>query len=338
MVATWLQRHWQQTDAVSIALLPLSWVYRLLVALRHGAYRVGIKSSCRLDVPVIVVGNITVGGTGKTPLVIWLAELLRTRGYMPGIVSRGYRGRSATWPQFVDGHSDPALVGDEPVMIARRTSCPVMVDPNRVRAARALLERGGCDVIVADDGLQHLALYRDIEIAVIDGERRFGNEFCLPAGPLREPVSRLSSVAIKVTNGSPQGKELAMELVATGFRQLTDAGTIKGPKHFAGEAVHAVAGIGNPERFFSQLRQLGVKIQPHVFPDHHRFRPEDLGIAGKDPIVITEKDAVKCEAFASARHWFLEVEVCPDPKLGDCVLTLLDERSKHFAVPAETVS
>lgn len=327
MFATWLQRHWQRPDAVSVGLAPLGWLYYALTSLRASVYQRGIMTSHRVGVPVIVVGNITVGGTGKSPLVVWLTGFLRGHGYQPGIVSRGYGGGSATWPQVVHGDSDSELVGDEPVLLARRTHAPVVVDPDRVRAARALLRENSCDVIIADDGLQHLALHRDIEIAVIDGERRFGNEFFLPAGPLREPVSRLERVDIKVTNGRARDTEWPMELVATGFSRVDQPAVVRELAAFAGKTINAVTGIGNPDRFLEQLRGLVAQVVPYVFPDHHRFKRADLDIPGAEPIVMTEKDAVKCKPFCNTRHWYLAVEAHPDPRVGERVLQLLQQTS-----------
>lgn len=262
----------------------------------------------RVSVPVIVVGNLTVGGTGKTPMIIWLAGFLKERGYTPGIVSRGYGGTARHWPQQVRPDTDPVVVGDEPVIISRRTKCPVAVAPNRYVAARELIKYTGCDIILCDDGLQHLGLERDLEIAVIDGQRQFGNNRCLPAGPLREPVSRLKSVDMIVSNGHAGKNQYLMEydplplqaLAATDNEQRELAS-------FAGQTVHAVAGIGNPSNFFSILRNNGMNIIRHVFPDHYNFLAEDLCFADDLPIVMTEKDAVKCERFVIPDAWYLPV-------------------------------
>ena len=197
---TWLEKRWYSTST-PLLLLPFEWLFRLLVLLRRLAFRLGLKPSYALPVPVIVVGNISVGGTGKTPLVVWLVSLLRKAGYHPGIVSRGYGGKAERWPQQVRPDSDPQTVGDEPVMLAQRCACPIVAAPDRVAAAKLLLKHTKCDLIITDDGLQHYRLKRDIEIVVVDGERRFGNGHCLPAGPLREPQSRLAEVDFVIANG-----------------------------------------------------------------------------------------------------------------------------------------
>jgi len=319
-----LERHWYRLTPVSVLLLPLSLIFCALVQLRYALYRLGMMPITRLPVPVIVVGNITVGGTGKTPLVIWLANFLRQAGYRPGIVTRGYRGNSQTWPVAVTAKTPAEQVGDEAVLLARHGGCPVLVGPDRVAAARQHVEQG-CNVIVSDDGLQHYRLRRDLEIAVIDSIRRFGNRLCLPAGPLREPVSRLRSVSLRVANGAPETDELGMMLVPTGFYSLTKPERRASIDQFRDGPVHAVAGIGNPERFFSSLRGMGLKVIPHPFPDHHGFRPRELEFGDDRPVIMTEKDAVKCQPFASARCWVLAVEARPDVALGEQVLKRLKE-------------
>jgi tetraacyldisaccharide 4'-kinase len=289
---------WYSRSPLLLLLLPVSWLFLLLVTLRHLAYRTGVLPSHRLPVPVIVVGNITVGGTGKTPLVIWLVEHLHTLGYRPGLVSRGYGGRSRNWPQQVRPDSDPAMVGDEAVLLARHCHCPIAVGPDRVAAARALLEHHKVDILISDDGLQHYALQRDLEIAVIDGVRRFGTGYCLPAGPLREPAGRLKSVDLVVANGIGGRREYGMRLKPGPAWLLEDPQQRRELRDFAGSRVHAVAGIGHPERFFTSLAGLGMQIIPHAFPDHHTYRREDFAFATDEhPILMTEKDAVKCRGF-----------------------------------------
>ncbi len=295
-------------------------LFRRLVALRRQAYARGLLPVYRAPLPVIVVGNITVGGTGKTPLVIWLTQTLRGAGLRPGVVSRGYGGQARQWPQAVEAHSDPALVGDEPVLIARRTTCPVMVAPDRCAAIRALLARHDVDVIISDDGLQHYAMARDLEIAVIDGQRRLGNGWCLPAGPLREPATRLASVDWVVNNGGPAkpGEYLmrlemtqAVNLRSGQRRPLADFGP-----------VHAVAGIGHPQRFFAQLRQQGLRLTPHPFADHHRYTAQELAFDGE--VLMTEKDAVKCRHFAHEGLWYVPVQARLEPEFKTALLARLD--------------
>jgi tetraacyldisaccharide 4'-kinase len=261
---------------------------------------------------VIVVGNLTVGGAGKTPLVIWLCEHLQRAGHRPGVVSRGYGGRPPRLPLSVTAATAPSEAGDEPVLIAARTGCPVVVDPDRPRAARALLAANDVDVIVADDGLQHYALARNLEIVVVDGRRRFGNGFCLPAGPLREPLSRLVTVDLVVVNGAGGAGEFALRLVGDRLANLADVAHTEPLTAWRGRRVHAVAGIGDPARFFTALTTAGLEVVEHPFPDHHAYRPDDLDFGDGLPVLMTEKDAVKCRTFAAARHWYLPVSAAPD--------------------------
>jgi len=259
----WLERHWERVTPLSLLLYPLSLLFRSAIALRRAAYAVSIIKSRRLPVPVVIIGNITTGGTGKTPLVLWLTNFLVRHGMHPGIVSRGY-GADARLPRRVDPASNPAHTGDEPLLLAQRSGCPVWIGVDRSAAGEALLYAcPECDVIVSDDGLQHYPLQRDVEIAVIDGARGFGNGFMLPAGPLREPVSRLRTVTAVVIHGAGhplQRGEAAvrMQLVGRDFRNLLDPQHVVGPEHFRGQRVHAVAGIGNPGRFFAHLQALGI--------------------------------------------------------------------------------
>ncbi|HEY8554283.1 MAG TPA: tetraacyldisaccharide 4'-kinase [Burkholderiales bacterium] len=311
-----IERHWQGDTFVSRLLLPLSVVYCTAAALRREMFRRGWRTAVRAPVPVIVVGNITVGGTGKTPLVLWLARYLAALGYRPGIIARGYRGRARSWPQLVTAHSDPELVGDEPVLLARRSGYPVVADPQRPRGIQWLLAHE-CNVIVSDDGLQHYRLYRDLEIAVIDGERRFGNGRCLPAGPLRERPTRLETVDAVVTQGAARAGEWSMRLVPTGFRRVANPEEERPLDAFRGRRVHGVAGIGNPARFFAQLRALGADVVEHPFRDHHRFRPQDLEFGDDADVIMTEKDAVKCRRFAGERAWYLAAEAEVDPGFGE---------------------
>lgn len=321
-----LEAHWQRATLLSTVLLPLSWLYCAVTGARRLAYRRGWLRRERLSVPVIVVGNLTVGGTGKTPLVVWLAGLLRNAGFHPGIVTRGYGGLSTNWPRLVTPDDDPSEVGDEPVLLARRTLCPVAAGPDRAAAGRLLLQERRCDVLLSDDGLQHYRLVRDIEIAVIDGERRFGNGRCLPAGPLRERSGRLHEVDICVTNGAPAADELGMQLVPGGFRELISGRVEARLPAFSGP-LHALAGIGHPPRFFRQLRALGLIVVEHAFPDHYRYTPDDLAFAENAGLLMTEKDAVKCERFARPGWWAVVVDARPDERLGAAVLKLLKEKT-----------
>lgn len=311
---------------LSVALLPLSGIFFLLATVRRLMYRYSILKSVGLPVPVIVVGNITAGGTGKTPLVMALVDSLQQAGYKPGIISRGYGGQSDTWPRVVDRASDPGEVGDEPVLLAQRCDCPIVVGPSRYQDAKLLLQQSDCDVVVCDDGLQHYALKRDIEIVVIDSIRRFGNGRYLPAGPLREPVSRLKTVDLVVANGTAQGNEFCMQLVFKRLHRLDDPSISRSLDDFRNIEVDAIAGIGNPQRFFQQLKRMGINIREHAFADHYQYAAEDIDFNGSQAIIMTEKDAVKCRKFANERMWVLPVEADIEQKLFDELLIKLNER------------
>ncbi|TDO12604.1 MULTISPECIES: tetraacyldisaccharide 4'-kinase [Halomonas] len=307
-------------DSWLVALRPLEALYRLAVRRRAAAFAAGRRCVWQAPVPVIVVGNITLGGTGKSPLVAWLARFLVERGWSPGILSRGYGGRSERYPLLLDAETPVAACGDEPRMLADQTGLPVVVDPDRPRGARRLLA-AGCDILIGDDGLQHLALGRDLELVVVDGRRGVGNGHCLPAGPLREPLARLEKVDAVVINGemafeAPSGA-YGMLLEPSAWRRLADGARVPpSPQPFAGP-VHAVAGIGHPARFFATLEALGVESIPHAFADHHRFTAADLAFADGRPVVMTAKDAVKCRELAPVDSWVLEVAARPDAAFID---------------------
>ena len=317
-----LDHYWYSLNPIALLLAPLAWLFCLLVRLRMLAYRRGWAHSRRFAVPLIVVGNIAVGGSGKTPLVIWLAQYLREHGYRPGIVSRGYGGTAKSWPLTVTADSDPDAVGDEPVLIARRSACPMAVGPDRVAAVELLLRDNDCDVVISDDGMQHYRLARDIEIAVIDGVRRHGNGLCLPAGPLREPRDRLRRVALTVANGPAAAGEFSMTLLPTLVRNLYD-GSQRALDSFRGQRVHAVAGIGHPGRFFATLRAHGIEPVERPFPDHHRYRADDIHFGDPLPVLMTEKDAVKCAAYAERHHWAVVVDAQLPEAFGTNLLRLL---------------
>ena len=302
----------------------MSLAFRVVVFLRRLGYLVRLLPSARAGIPVVAIGNLTVGGSGKTPLAIHVAELLKARRWSPAIVSRGYGG-TAHAPRAVSLASDPAEVGDEPVLMARRAGCPVWVGADRAAVAvRLREEHPDCDVIVLDDGLQHYGLRRDLEIAVVDA-RAFGNGFMLPAGPLREPRTRLWSVDAVVAHGTHAVKGYAMRLEGDEAHRATDARERRKLQSFAGERVHAVAGIGDPNRFFQHLSTLGLKLVPHPFPDHHPFRERDLEFGDGAPVLMTEKDAVKCKRFARPQHWVLPVRAVPDPAFDEWLLRRLGE-------------
>lgn len=302
-------RRWYSPSPAPWFLRPLAalfgWVSRL--RRRRQQQRAALQ---RLPIPVIVVGNIAVGGTGKTPFVIWLTRQLIKWGWRPGIISRGYGGTSATWPRRVVDFSNPAEVGDEPVLLARETGVPVCVGPDRLTDARLMIENEEVDILISDDGLQHYKLPRDLEFVVVDGSRGLGNRQLLPAGPLREPPERLDEVDLIVINGrgwkSPQEGAVDMELVPTAARAMA-GGKQRALAEFKGETVHAVAGIGNPARFFSMLSRQGIQLVMHPFPDHHPYVKTDFDFGDELPVLMTEKDAVKCRDFADARLWVVPV-------------------------------
>ena len=328
MFARWLAKTWYQPHPVRWFLSPLSGLYRLICATRRIAYRSGILSSYRPAVPVIVVGNINVGGTGKTPAVIYLAELLKEAGYHPGIISRGYGGSTLAAPLAVTTDSNPAIVGDEPLLIARRTLCPLVVFPCRADAVKVLLSKHNCDVIITDDGLQHYALVRDIEIVVIDGTRQFGNGYCIPAGPLREPISRLNHVDFILDNGTAR-HGYAMQFKSDTLVNLADNTLRKSLSYFIGKPCHAIAGIGNPQRFFDQLKASKLNCTTHSFGDHHAYTDHDLNFGDNMPIIMTEKDAVKCQVFARDNMWYLPIHAVINPEFSTQLLAQLDTLKAH---------
>lgn len=328
----WLQQHWYRITPLHLVLLSLSLIFRLLAGMRRALYRSGILPGEKLPVPVVVVGNINVGGSGKTPLTLWLAQQLLDNGWHPGIISRGYGG-SATTQQAVYRSSDPAIVGDEAVLMAQRSLCPVWIGHDRPAAARELLRaHPECDVILSDDGLQHYRLRRDVEIVVVDGERRFGNGFLLPAGPLREPPSRLVEVdAVVVNGGAAAVGEYCMQLHGACFYNLLNPEILAQPADFHGQRLHAIAGIGHPDRFFAHLLNLGLIAHAHPFPDHHRYTPGDIALADADAILMTEKDAVKCSAFATEKCWVLRVDAQLDPALTQHILERIMPHGRQAA-------
>jgi len=319
---------WYDAKPWGKVLWPLSKLFEYSVILRKYCYDHNIFAKYRAAVPVIIVGNLTVGGTGKTPLVIYLAHMLAANGYRPGIVSRGYKGQVKS-VIMVSPHSNPKVVSDEAVLLANRSQCPVMVSKKRAVGVQQLIQHNKVNVIICDDGLQHYGLQRDIEIAVIDGVRMFGNGYSLPMGPLREPETRLESVDLIVVSGKPRSdRELAMELVCTGVYSLKDPENTRDLKSFKGAQVHAVAGIGYPEKFFQHLRHTGLDIIPHPFPDHHEFSPIDIEFADNKLVLMTEKDAVKTKHFASDRHWVVAISA-KLPKSFEQTLLRLIKELKH---------
>ena len=319
-----LTEAWYQFPARRSPLEPLGWLYGALSALRRRAYAAGVLQAWRAPCPVIVVGNLTVGGTGKTPLTLWLAGALRARGLAAGILSRGY-GRTGTAVAVVEPGSDWRAVGDEPLLLRRRSGCPTVVAADRRAGARALLELGA-RVILCDDGLQHLRLARDLEVVVIDGARGFGNGRLLPAGPLREPPARLGRAELAVVNGPPTHPSLAgagpllqMDLALGEAHALGGAGR-RPLEAFREAPVHAVAGIGNPQRFFAALRSRGLTLTEHAFADHHPFSAADLAFGDGRAVLMTEKDAVKCTPFAAPHLWYVPAQAQFAPEAARTLL------------------
>ncbi len=305
-----LTKSWYEQQGWTQALKPLAKIFAWQVAKRRSAYQQGKYKIWQAPVPVLVVGNICVGGVGKTPLVAALCELLLEHGWRPAIVSRGYGGKATKYPYQVTSSSVARECGDEPLLLYQRTECPVVVDPNRVSAVQHLLANTDCNLIISDDGLQHYALGRDIEIAVIDGARGLGNGLMIPAGPLREPKDRLNEVDFIIINGLGFVTEqpcLGMSLKADQLVNIITGKVMPVDALINSSFVHAVAGIGNPKRFFESLKQLGYTLECHEFNDHHSFVAKDIWFEDDRPVIMTEKDAVKCNVFAGQNCWYLKV-------------------------------
>lgn len=335
----WVQNTWYGESPLRWLLLPFTWIYSVVIACRRLLYSSGVLRSFKMSVPVIIVGNITVGGTGKTPLTIWLAQQLAANGYKPGIISRGYRGMVGPNPMEATADSDPAVVGDEAILIASRSECPVVIHPDRVAAAKLAIELGA-NVIVSDDGLQHYRLGRDFEIAVVDGTRRYGNRLLLPAGPLREPLSRLDTInqilVQRETDGSSELLHRSSDPPPVDFRLVASAicrldnSDIRNIGDFSGTKVHAVAGIGNPERFFRLLEGCDIEVIRHPLPDHADITPGDLDFDDDLNVVMTEKDAVKCRWLDTSNCWYVSVDVAfNDADTEDLLSRILSKISIH---------
>lgn len=328
-----MKKHWEESvlqfwysrNPIAFFLQIVSWPYVIFMALRSVFYRRYSRVE-KLPVPVVVVGNLTVGGTGKTPLVVAIVKTLLGLGYRPGVITRGY-GNTLKEQPYVCQMSDHAQrVGDEALLLASKLQCPIIIDANRLRAAKFAIDNLACDIIISDDGLQHLALSRDIEIIVIDALRQFGNGYCLPIGPLREPLSRLKTVDFIVSNGEPvfDGAVL-MYYLASPLYKLSDPTQHLTLNQFYSQTVHAVAGIGNPDRFFQSLTQHGIDIIPHVFPDHYSYQESDLQFNDSHVIIMTEKDAVKCKDFATDSIWVLPVVATMDASFWQAFMEKLSQ-------------
>ena len=314
-----LESIWYEGAAGAWLLWPLEALFRLAAKWNRSKQ---LSKQIPHPVPIIIVGNISVGGTGKTPMVIYLVELLKSAGYSPGIITRGYGGKATQWPAKVTPNGDPALYGDEPVLMARRADVPVIAGPERNESVDLMLQTHSVDIIISDDGLQHYRLKRDIEIVLIDAARGLGNKHCLPAGPLREPASRLDECDFVVMHEVEPRAELSMQL-ATGDLYNLKTGAQQPLSIYKGMTVHAVTGIGNPPRFFRMLRGFGLTVIEHAFPDHHRFSLSDIKFADEIPVLMTEKDAVKCKAFATEAHWVVPVTATVSSVFGERLLAKL---------------
>ena len=322
-----VQQGWVRPGWLNYLLLPISWGYICLIGLRTLLYKLGLYKTEKLEVPVIVVGAIGVGGSGKTPLVILLGQYLSRLGYKPGVVSRGYRARSTVWPREVSMETTSIEVGDEPSLIFETTNLPVVVGPSRFHNGLLLIERHGCNVIISDDGFQHFSLYRDLDIVVIDAGTGLGNGWCLPAGPLREPKSGLKRADIIMINGdNTTGMHYGdhtMHMQLGQARNLDDGSRVD-IRSFIGTKVNAVAAVGNPERFFSQLETCGLDIDRRPFPDHYFFQDSDLDFKDKNPVLMTEKDGIKCRNMPNSDNfWVIEAQVVAAPGFYDRIDRLL---------------
>lgn len=315
---------WYRGARWLIVLRPFEFCYRGLIALRSLFYRCGFLPVYRVHKPVVVIGNLTLGGTGKTPVVIALAQALGKRGLKVGVVSRGYGADSGVFPRIVDKGSTAAECGDEPLLIYRRTGCPCVVGPSRATAVKMLLSRFDVDIVLSDDGLQHYALARDLEIVMYDAKTGFGNGYCLPAGPLREPLSRLGRVDYVLSRGAGESLNSVqyqpvclVNLISGEQREVHNTG-IDSP-------IYAIAGIGHPHAFFTTLRTLGFTLRERVFPDHHRFLQADFSDFGSTPIIMTEKDAVKCRGIVGDNAWYLRINATIPDDVVDSAVFLVEQ-------------
>ncbi|MFT4929317.1 MAG: tetraacyldisaccharide 4'-kinase [Phenylobacterium sp.] len=305
----WIERGWYNRSAANYLLLPLSGLFWLISTVRRWLFKLAILRSVKVDCPVIIVGNISVGGNGKTPFTLWLVELLTANNIKVGVISRGYGGKAEQYPVAVDSSFDTSKFGDEPVLIHKRTGCPVVVGPDRVSNCQMLLEQFGCDIIISDDGMQHYRLQRDIEVAIVDAARQFGNGWLMPVGPLRELKSRLKQVDHVIYNGA-QSDGIAFELAAGSPVQVkTSSDNIPRHQNTTKNEFNLVCGIGNPQRFENTAKAENIAVKSFTaFADHHHFSADDFAVFGDEAVLMTEKDAVKCQAFARDNWWYLPVD------------------------------
>jgi len=329
-MSDWIDRLWYGLGRPLWLLTPLTWLYHAVARYRRRASRRARQPALRA--PIIVVGNITAGGTGKSPLTAWICQLLREQGWRPVILTRGYGGKARHYPMLVTPVSATEEAGDEPVMLASQAGCPVVADPRRVRGAWWALNENLGDILVCDDGLQHYALPRDVEIAVVDGDRGLGNGALIPVGPLREPPARLDEVDFVVANGAAPELDhgpaaFVMTLEPSVLCHLR-TGQTRPLQWLKGRRVRAVAGIGNPGRFFRSLTALGARVRAGAMADHHRFSAEDLEVEEGEVLVMTAKDAVKCRSIAHDDCWYLEIHVKLSDGFREALLGRLTELAR----------
>lgn len=318
------EKIWYTRNFISTFLLPMSWLFRGVVVCRRAYYRIRNSSVNAPNSYTIVVGNISVGGTGKTPFVIWLAKKIKSKNLSVGIVTRGYKRESKDEIIEVQADSSPLNVGDEAFILAQKAACPVVVSANRKKAVELLESKYNVDVVLSDDGLQHYNMPRNYEIVVVDGDRGFGNGRCLPAGPLREPISRINSCDLVVNNGVDDSIKSYFEIIYADVVSLC-SDTIRKPiMNLKDFTVHAVAGIGNPDRFFKMLRSVGLNIIEHRFPDHYVYKESDLKFSDNYPVIMTEKDAVKCKNFTTSDSWYLPISISANKNLEQQINTLIE--------------
>lgn len=318
-IDAFFHRIWKDRNWVAYGLWPISLLYQIVVELRRLGYATGLLSTEHFKQPVVVFGNLTVGGSGKTPLTIWAAHHLKAAGFSPGIISRGYGRRHPEQTRMVDATCTVEDVGDEPLAIWQATQVPVAVARHRADAIRILMKQCSCNIFLSDDGLQHLSLATDLKVLVIEGQERFGNGFCLPAGPLRERASRAATFDLTIVNGKGQADEYSMQCELTDAVNLCDASQMVSLDALVGKSVSAFAGTRHPDRFFTMLSACGIDSENFGFPDHHEFTAQDFdSVAGSDNIVLmTEKDAVKCLEFAKPNWWYVKLEATPEPTFQD---------------------
>jgi len=329
-LAVWFRQQWKKKAVIYYSLRPISWLFKIIIKIRCYLYRLRWFRSYQAIVPVIVVGNLTVGGTGKTPLVIALANYLIAHGQRPGIVSRGYGSQIKYYPHQVQTQDSSVQVGDEPCLLFKQLNCPIVIDPNRARATAWLLSQHDCDIIISDDGLQHRALMRDIEIVVIDGVEKFGNQALLPAGPMREPIANLSNAdLIVVKNGQGRVQGYKMVLQPTELYQIHDHQIKKPLTDLKDRTVHLVTGIGEPNQLITSIAPFCKELIPHVFADHHLFNIKDFTDLTDAFIVMTEKDAIKCQALPLSNIWVIKANIQLPKSFFTSLMHLLQYTKQH---------